>query len=149
MQSYSFLARAVLATAGLMFVAETNAALNYDEGDLIMAFRATGGTGAATDYLVNLGPKAQYIDATSIVTINTQLGNFNADLDAVYSASWKTRVDFMWSVTGVHQVPVGIYAANTMFASKARAIGTAQGSQGPLRWLLRAFSARAIRPARS
>ena len=134
MQPYSFFARALTATAALLFVAESHAALNYDEGNLIMAFRATGGTGAATNFLVNLGPKDQFVNATSVITITTQLGNFKADLDALYTASWKTRVDFMWSVTGVHQVPVGIYAANTIFASKARAIGATSGLAGSTAW---------------
>jgi hypothetical protein len=120
MQLHSFSARTLIALAGITFAAQSHAALNYDEGDLVMAFRATGGTGAATNYLLNLGSKAQFIGAAQIITLNAQLGNFKADLEALFTAGWQTRVDFFWSISGVHKSTVGVFAANTMFMTKSR-----------------------------
>jgi hypothetical protein len=134
MQTHSFLARAILASVGLVFAAETHAALNYDEGDLIMAFRATGGTGAADNYLVNLGPKTLFTNATSIITLNAQLGNFKADLESKFTLTWQPRADLFWSIFGVHKSEFAEYAANTMFVTRARAAGTTDGVAGSIAW---------------
>lgn len=67
----------------------------YSPGDLLMGFRATGGTGASNSYVVNLGPASTYRDATSVITVN--IADIKTDLDALYG-SWYARTDVNWGI---------------------------------------------------
>jgi len=67
----------------------------FSAGDLLMGFRATGGTGASNSYVVNLGPASTYRDATSAITVN--ISDIKTDLDTVYGA-WYTRTDVLWGI---------------------------------------------------
>lgn len=69
-------------------------------GDLFLGFRATGGQGNATSYLINLGPDTFFRNATPGSTASLALGNLGADLTATYGANWNTRADVQWSVFG-------------------------------------------------
>lgn len=88
---------ALLALAGLAFVAPANAAVTFTAGDLILAVRATGGAGAGNTYMVNLGAATGYRDATTDIN---SIVNINADLDATF-AGWENRSDVVWSLFGV------------------------------------------------
>ena len=88
---------AAIAATGA-FTSSTNAALVYNDGDLILAFRATGGTGGTTNVLLNIGSASVFRDATSQFTLS--LGNLDADLDAIFGGGWNTRIDLNWSVSG-------------------------------------------------
>lgn len=134
MQTHSFLARAILASVGLVFAAETHAALNYNEGDLLMSFRATGGAGVDKNYLVNLGPKEQFLNATSVLTLDTELGNLNADLEFYFSSTFEQRVDFLWSITGSHLSDSGPFVATTMFVTRRRSGTATLGVSGSTAW---------------
>lgn len=135
MQLPTLPARLLLATAGLALAnSAAKAALDYDDGDLLLAFRATGGAGANTNYLVNLGNAATYVNATQILTLDIELGNLKADLDALYTADWKTRVDFFWSVSGVQKVAGNGFTTNTMFATAAQTGTLTLGIQGSTAW---------------
>lgn len=92
------------------------AALPYNDGDLLLGFRATGGEGAPTDYLVNIGSATQFTGATGQITVN--IGNIATDLVNTFGADWKTRSDVLWSVSGVQKIAGNGFPNNTMFASR-------------------------------
>ena len=105
-----------LATVVLTANAFAQATLNYNEGDLMMGFRATGGTGATQDYLVNIGPASSYTGGGSFAL---SIGNTGADLTALYGSSWSTRTDVMWSISGTpgNLTSTPSDPARTLFAS--------------------------------
>jgi hypothetical protein len=89
----------MLAVAGITALAASANAATYVAGDLLLGFRATGGTGASSNLIVNLGQAdTVYRDAlaniTSIVDIKTLL-------DSTYGVNWSTRSDLFWGVAGV------------------------------------------------
>jgi hypothetical protein len=136
MQSYSFIARAVLATAGLMFAGETQAALNYNDGDLLLAFRATGGTGSDKNIVVNLGSASAFTNLApgGTFVLDTEIGNLKADLDFYFGASWQTRVDLLWSVSGVQKFLGNGFAGNTSFATNTQTGTVTLGLQKSAAW---------------
>ena len=136
MQTHSFLARAILASAGLLLAAETHAALNYSDGDLLLAFRATGGTGANTNVVVNLGNASAFANLAPGATfvLDTEFGNLKADLDFYFGLSWQSRVDLLWSVSGVQKFAGNGFVGNTSFATNTQ-IGTVTlGLQNSAAW---------------
>ncbi len=62
-------------------------------------FRATGGTGGTFDYLVDIGQASLFRDATVSFTL-TGLGDIKSDLDFLFGATWITRPDVLWSISG-------------------------------------------------
>jgi len=103
-------------------VLSANAALvTYSQGDLLMGFRATGGQGAGTSYVVNIGSAAGFRDAnpTSSMTVSIA-GNINADLTATYGDGWASREDILWGVVGTpsNTATVASDVAPTLYASK-------------------------------
>jgi hypothetical protein len=72
----------------------------FANGDLILSFQATGGQGATTTYVANLGAGYSYRDATA-----NSLGiiNLGADLSSIYGASWMDRADLFISINGNFQ----------------------------------------------
>ena len=104
------------AVAGIALLASgASAALPYADGDIFLGFRATGGEGATTDYLVNIGSATQFTGASGQSTIN--VGNIATDLVNTYGADWKTRSDVVWSVSGVQSVAGNGFPNRTMFAT--------------------------------
>lgn len=67
--------------------------------DLIMGFRATGGTGASKNLEVDLGNVTAYASAKGTITLS-QLAA--ADLSSTYGANWSSRIgkDLFWGVFG-------------------------------------------------
>ncbi|MDP3850449.1 MAG: thrombospondin type 3 repeat-containing protein [Luteolibacter sp.] len=77
-------------------------------GDIFLGFRASGGQGGDSSYLVNLGPDtafrnlAQGSSITFTVSGGTNpIGDIGADLAATYGADWNTRPDLLWGVFGL------------------------------------------------
>jgi len=115
----------------------SQAALNYSDGDLLLAFRATGGQGAATDYIVNLGSAATFVDAVSTIVLDTEIGNILADLNAEFtlgSVDWFERGDFLWSISGVQKAAGNGFATNTIFATRTQTGTLTLGSQSSTAW---------------
>jgi len=104
---------ATMIAAGM--VTTTAHAVSYTAGDLLLGFRATGGTGANTDYVIDLGSASTFRDATSSFSI----GSFGTDLSAIYGAGWATRSDLLWSVIGGGLSGDG---TNTVYASAAETV---------------------------
>ncbi len=112
---------ALLALAGIALGTPSARAVLVDDwvsGDLIIGFRASGGQGATTSYLINIGSRTQYTSATSAFDLN--IGDIGADLAATYGATWFDRTDLLWSVFGATDS-----VAPTLYASRARSsLGT-------------------------
>jgi hypothetical protein len=130
-----FSKRALALTGAFLAVSSVSqAALNYSDGDLLLAFRATGGTGAATDYVVNLGSASTYVNAITTLILDTEIQNIKADLDALFSADWKTRVDILWSVSGVQKAAGQGFPNNTMFATNTQTGTLTLGNPSSTAW---------------
>ena len=103
-------------------------ALTYNPGDLLMGFRVTGGTGAGTSYVVNIGQASQFLTGDgsggSATPVTPTLSGVAADLAALFGANWATRADLFWSVSGTSSfdAAVGTEPARTLFASKERPV---------------------------
>lgn len=139
-----------LAGFGLAAPAATAATVAYSNttGDLLLGFRATGGTGATQTYLVNLGAASAFRDyaagdpTTSFVVNTTQIasgaftskiiGDIGADLAATFGADWYTRADLFWSVSGATQQITGTVNGDplkTVYATKGEnTFGTVETS---------------------
>lgn len=105
---------AVLATLALGFSsARAAVVVPPTNNDIFLGFRASGGDGATTSYLVNLGQYSQFRDATPGSTTTLSLGNIGLDLSAVFGAGWNTREDLSWGIFGVSNT-----ANPTVYASK-------------------------------
>ncbi len=70
----------------------------YNTGDLILAFRATGGQGANESLLVNIGAPSTYANATG--SFDLSIGSIGADLVTQYGSNWYERTDLSWSIFG-------------------------------------------------
>lgn len=112
-------------TAIVMSMASANAATvaNPVNNDIFVAFRASGGTGATTSYIVNLGQYSQFRDASLGSTTALTLGNIGADLTAAFGESWSTRSDLHWGIFGVSNS-----ASPILYASRDAANGGAWGA---------------------
>jgi hypothetical protein len=92
------------------------AALPVNDGDLFLGFRASGGTGATLDYLVDIGSAANYTGAGSAFQVGS-IGNIGADLTATFGSNWSTRADVFWSVSGTN---LAADTVNTLYATRSR-----------------------------
>ncbi len=113
----NFKTLALLALAGMAFNASA-ATTAYSDGQLLLGFRATGGTGATKELVLNLGSYTT-LNASNIAA----LGSIGTDLSATYGASWNTRADLFWGVIGINNGVSG-----DVFASAAQSpFGTHPG----------------------
>jgi hypothetical protein len=140
MKKTRLLTTALLALAGigLAVTPASAASVSYSDGDLFLAFYATGGSGKPTDYLVKLGTASTFQNASSPMTLN--IGDIGSDLVATYGADWNTRSDLYWGVFGTtYTQTVGSDPANTIYMTKSESsIGsiekgftrTSSGQQG-------------------
>ncbi len=85
-------------------------------GDILVGFRATGGTGSTKNLVVNIGAATALESATG--TVN--LGNINADLTATYGSGWATRNNLFWGAVGTVGSfnPIGTNPARTVYGSR-------------------------------
>lgn len=89
----------MLVVAGISVAALPANAATFVAGDLLLGFRATGGTGSTSNLVVNLGQAdTVYRDATSGIASIADLG---AILTSTYGSDWATRSDLSWGVVGV------------------------------------------------
>src|ERR1700738_4709457 len=112
---------AVLFSALLVGTAAAQTPVTYADGDLFLGFRSTDGT---SDYLVNIGQPAQFVNASSGTTLQISAGNLSADLAAAFGTDWYSRVDpntgksaVLWAVVGGRQVAASGDPANTLYST--------------------------------
>lgn len=79
-----------LVTAGL----SPAAPFAFDDGDLILGIRATGGTGSTKNVFLNLGDAIALRDNGNL----GQLGNIGATMTLVYGADWFDRTNLYFGV---------------------------------------------------
>jgi len=99
------------------------ATLNYNSGDLFLAFRVETDPGSTKDYLVNIGAASTYRDAVAPIVLN--IGTIASDL-ATFSGpgvTWNTRSDLWWSISGgTYLSAVNNDPAKTLYATKAETV---------------------------
>jgi hypothetical protein len=69
----------------------------FTNGDLILGFQATAGTGSTKNVFFNLGSG---VSARNGVGMGTELGNIGTTLSGVFGANWYTRSDIWFGVLG-------------------------------------------------
>jgi len=89
-----------MVTLGVVALTTSARAATYNAGDLILGFRVTGGTGAGSDLLVNLGSSTSYRDLNSSNFLN--ISNIGTDLAATYGSTWYDRTDLSFGIAGVY-----------------------------------------------
>lgn len=101
---------------------------NPASNDIFLGFRASGGTGASTSYLVNLGQYSQFSGATPGATLSLNgIGDIGTDLAATFGANWNTRQDLFWGVFGV-----GGSGSATVYASREQSTPGTPADAWPL-----------------
>lgn len=85
-------------------------------GDLYLGFRASGGDGGSTSFIVKLGQDTVFRNSPpgSSFTVSG-LGDIASDLVATYGSNWATRSDLFWGVFGVRSS-----ANSILYGSKER-----------------------------
>lgn len=68
----------------------------FTKNDLLLAVRATSGSGTTTNIYFNLGSVMSFRDGTN----PTNLGNIDADLKAEFDNNWYERTDLRFGVAG-------------------------------------------------
>ncbi len=118
MKLKKFLTLTALVLTGVGWgIKPASAALVYTPGDVLVGFYATGGAGASSSYVINLGSINTYLNATGPVDLS-YLGNIGADLSTIYGANWATREDLYWGLAA----GTGTNTTNSVaFGSHARA----------------------------
>lgn len=129
----SLLALVTLATVALTTGAK---AAPYTAGDLILGFRVTGGVGASSNVLVNIGSSLTFRDLNGSNSLN--ITSIGTDLDATFgltagnSVAWYNRTDISFGVVGVFSSepnPGGTVnsgdPSRTLYATRSRSsVGT-------------------------
>jgi hypothetical protein len=143
MKINNILTASILAIAGLVaFTPSAHAAtLFFGDNELMLGFRATGGTGAASNVMSDLNTADLYYNPNGTAsnplspitgTNITNIGRLSpADLSATYGAGWAARTDLFWGIVGSSGSSGsndGLYQSNTIYLSKAEATAGTQTS---------------------
>lgn len=111
----------------------------YNAGDLVLAFRASGGQGEAQSLLVNIGAASQFTGANGS-SFSLSLGDLGGALSSQFGSTWYDRTDLSWSVFGANtttnpilytsraQTPFGVDAASWTFLSDVTDRNTVRGA---------------------
>jgi hypothetical protein len=87
-----FISAAVALLGGAMSSQATP--FQFNNGDLILGFSATSGTGASRNVFFNFGPAVAHRNDPNLGT----RGNIGATLSFVYGADWYSREDLYFGV---------------------------------------------------
>jgi hypothetical protein len=121
----------MLVMAGVSVLAfNTKAATTYTAGDLILGFRATGGTGASSTVVVDTGVLASTIrDSTSNIASLIDLGSgVGTVLTDTFGANWATRTDIQWGIVGLKSASAT--AGGVVFGDPKRTVYASEQSTG-------------------
>ena len=122
----------LLVAAGMALITASSIAQSsttYAQGDLLLGFRATGGTGAASDVLVDLGNgSVAAVDAASLAgtPLTFNISNVLATLNAVYGNNWSTRSDVFFSVAGANAT-----VNSTIYITAPEVVGNGEATPWP------------------
>lgn len=135
-----------LVVAGITALAASANAATFVAGDLLLGFRATGGQGSTSTYVVNLGSSyGTYRDATSNIASVIDIGSA---LTTIYGANWNTRSDLFWGIAGVRSnaasgASVGGDPVKTNYVSAAQTTINPGVSGNSNPWVVSGSTARA------
>lgn len=88
--------RLIVAAAAMAVATQAaSAAFTFNNGDLILGFQATAGTGSTKNVFFNLGSPIAYRDGTNP---GGAIGNISTTLSSVYGANWYDRSDVYFGV---------------------------------------------------
>jgi hypothetical protein len=93
----------IIASALLMAGLSTSAFAGVPTGEIVLGFKATGGTGSASNLEIDLGSISTFKAVSGTVTLTNLLntGAFGTNtIDTVFGASWNTRSDVLWGAVG-------------------------------------------------
>lgn len=89
----------MLVVAGISAAALPARAATFAAGDLLLGFRATGGTGSGSNLIVDLGQAdTVFRDATSNIASVINIGTI---LSNTYGSNWADRSDLFWGAVAV------------------------------------------------
>ena len=96
----TILSKTIAAAASLVFCVTAASAATLvngtsGAGELFIGFRATGGTGATTNIVLDLGSAAGFSALATGSTVS--LGNIGGDLASAFGSTWYDRSDVLWS----------------------------------------------------
>lgn len=117
MRISKYVSAAILALASALFGGIPSQAATVAEpasGDLFLGFRASGGIGGSTSYLVKLGLDTSF-STTPGTSFTLSLGSLGLDLAAAYGEDWFTRDDLFWGIFGTRTS-----ASPILYGSKER-----------------------------
>lgn len=97
---------------------------DWVSSDLLIGFRASGGTGSSDSYLINIGQGSLY--DTNKGSFPLSLGNVGSDLAAKYGNDWYSRSDLFWGIFGTSTNTVPI-----LYSSVARTNSNVQSTPPP------------------
>ena len=132
----SWLANITLAASAVMLAVPASASITYNDGDIVLAVRATGGVGNTQTYLADIGNVSQFTTTSSISNINVlnSLGNIATDLGNTFGTAagsttdWTGRSDLSWGLFGANSL-----SPSSIWASKAETtLGTAPSAWSAL-----------------
>ncbi len=91
----------MLVMAGISAVSFPSKAAVIAAGDLILGFRATGGTGSTSTVMFDLGSSSSLFKNGSSIS-NVGPSNIGALLSSTYGSDWSTRSDLYWGLASVN-----------------------------------------------
>jgi Bacterial TSP3 repeat len=104
------------AAAALLVRAQADTVPAPVAGEVFAGFRASGGQGASTSYLIKLGADTTFRNAAQGTAFNVAgLGNVGADLTTTFGSDWHTRSDLQWGIFAVRSS-----VSSTVYGSRAR-----------------------------
>lgn len=128
MKKHKFLTAIAAASLALSAMVSQAALVNYNPGDLVVAFTTNAGTGAGQTVLLDLG------DVTTLRDLNTNnfaLANIGSILDGTFgigagsSTAWYDRTDLYWGAVALYSSSRQLSVREgdpdlTIYASKSR-----------------------------
>jgi hypothetical protein len=97
----------------------------YTQGDFLLGFRATGGTGSGSDVLVDLGPLGNF---QTQVTFSTP--NLNSLLVSTFGSGWFSRSDLLYGAAAGAQPGVDANG-NTVYGTAPETVGGSESTPWP------------------
>ena len=137
MKPTRFFIRPILALAAVVLSSPSShaAPLSFGDNDLMMGFRATSGTGASTNLMVNLNtadfyynPNGTAVNPLSPITGTTiiNIGRVSVlDISGTYGGTWASRTDLFWGIVGSSGGSGsgdGLYGTNTIYLSRPETV---------------------------
>lgn len=108
-----------------------------NSADIILGFKATGGTGSATNLEIDLGQVNLLEAVQGTVTLTNLLSDGANSINTVYGSTWATRSDVLWGATGAVKTgsigPSG-EVSHTLFASSQANSSLLDGNPSGTPW---------------